>query len=67
MNVKQLRDEMIESFKRLQSGGLKAKDAKELTNMAGKIIMSAKVQSDYNKQVGNANKIIGFLDVESEE
>ena len=65
-NIKDLRDELIESFGELKSGKLKTKDAKELTNMAGKIIHSAKTELDYNKHIGSKRKI-EFLDVEEED
>jgi hypothetical protein len=64
-NIKELRDELLKSFADLKAGKLKAKEAKELTNLAGKIIMSAKTQSDYNKQM-NTPRVILFLDVPSE-
>jgi len=64
-NIKTLRDDLLSSFEDLKSGKLKSKDAKELTNLAGKIILSAKVQLDYNKQIDSKRKI-AFLDVSSE-
>jgi hypothetical protein len=66
MNVKNLRDSLIESFEQLKSGKLKPKEAKELTNMAGKIILSAKTELDYNKYMKQDRKI-DFLDVEEKE
>jgi hypothetical protein len=65
MNIKDLRDQLLQSFSDLQSGKLKTKDAKELTNMSGKIILSAKVELDYNKFMKLGRKI-DFLDVEEE-
>lgn len=66
MNVKQLRDSMIESFEQLKNGELKVKEAKEITNLAGKIILSAKVQMDYNKML-NLTRQVDFLDVPEED
>lgn len=66
MNIKDLRDSLLESFEQLKSGKLKTKDAKELTNMSGKIILSAKTELDYNKFMKSRRKI-DFLDVEGEE
>jgi hypothetical protein len=66
MNVRNLRDSLIESFEELKSGKLKPKEAKELTNMAGKIILSAKTELDYNKYMKQDRKI-DFLDVEETE
>lgn len=61
-NVKELRDELIESFNDLKSGKIKAKDAKELTNISGKILMSAKIELDYNKYL-DRKEVIDFLEV----
>jgi hypothetical protein len=66
MNIKDLRDSLLESFEQLKAGNLKTKDAKELTNMSGKIILSAKVQIDYNKFM-KLERNIDFLDVKEEE
>lgn len=65
MNIKDLRDSLLESFDQLKKGNLKTKEAKELTNMSGKIILSAKVELDYNKFMKLERKI-DFLDVEEE-
>jgi hypothetical protein len=61
-NVKELRDELIKSFNDLKSGKIKAKDAKELTNISGKILMSAKIELDYNKYL-DRKEVIDFLEV----
>ena len=66
MNIKDLRDSLIESFGELKEGKLKPKEAKEQTNMAGKIIMSAKVELDYNKFM-KTERVIDFLDVENKD
>ena len=60
MNIKDLRDSLVESFGELKQGKLKSKDAKELTNLAGKIIMSAKTELDYNKYMKTKKKIDFF-------
>ena len=62
MNIKNLRDSLLESFEDLKKGKLGTKDAKEITNMSGKIILSAKVEMDYNKLMKLERKI-DFLDV----
>lgn len=61
-NIRDLRDSLLESFEQLKAGKLEPKRAKEITNMSGKIILSAKVELDYNKQVKN-KKRVDFLDV----
>lgn len=42
-----LRLRLAKTFEELSSGSLKAKEAKELANIAGKMINSAKVQVEY--------------------
>ena len=66
MNIKDLRDQLLKSFSDLQSGKMKTKDAKELTNLSGKIILSAKVELDYNKFM-KLDRKIDFLDVDAEK
>ena len=61
-NIANLRDSLLASFEELKKGNLDNSDAKEITNMAGKIILSAKVEMDYNKLIGNLKKI-DFLEV----
>lgn len=65
-NIKDLRDELLSSFEALKSGKLKTKDAKELTNLSGKIILSAKVELDYNKFM-KLDRKIDFLNVKDED
>jgi len=57
----QLRDELLVVFDQLQSGAIKPKDAKELANVAGKIINSAKVQLEYHA-LRKTTPDIPFLD-----
>lgn len=47
-NVSELRDNLSQVYAELRSGTIKAKDAAELANIAGKIINSAKVQIEYH-------------------
>ena len=47
-NVVELRDELAKVFSDLSNGGIKAKDAAEMANVAGKMIDSAKVQLEYH-------------------
>lgn len=64
-NIKDLRDELITAFQDLKDGKINAKNAKELTNLAGKIIMTAKTQLDYDKHLNN-KKNINFLNVDED-
>ena len=60
-NVTELRDVLLNTFDELVSDKIEFEKAKEISNMAGKIISSSKVQMDYNKQTKN-NKKIDFLE-----
>ena len=60
-NVSQLRDELSTTFTGLQSGDISPKTAKELANLAGKMINSAKVQLDYHAMRKETKQKIGFL------
>lgn len=65
MNIKNLRDELIEVFEGLKAGSVKTKDAKELINCSGKIILTSKIELDYNKFM-NLKRTVDFLDVKEE-
>lgn len=60
-NIKDLRDDLIKNYKALKKGKMSIRTARELSNIAGKIIASSTVQLDYNKTVGNNNRPIKFL------
>lgn len=60
-NATQLRDELAVVFDELRSGAIKPKDARELANVAGKIINSAKVQLEYHA-LRKTTPDIPFLD-----
>lgn len=47
-NVSELRDSLFQVYAELRNGEIKAKDAAELANIAGKMISSAKVQIEYH-------------------
>lgn len=46
-NAEELRDELAQTFAQLKAGEIKASEAAELANLAGKMIGSAKVQVEY--------------------
>lgn len=46
-NIKEVRKELCNAFNDLKSGELDTKRASELSNMAGKIINSLKVELEY--------------------
>ena len=62
-NVKDLRDELIQTFEQLRSGKVGISEAKELANVSGKILSSAKLQLEYNKYAQSKNRI-KFLESE---
>lgn len=62
-NIKDLREELIDLFDLLKEGKIKTRDAKEIINCSGKIILSAKTELDYNKYVGKKVQI-DFLEVD---
>lgn len=61
-NIQDLTSNLVVNYEKLCNGELKPKEAKEISNMAGKIIGSAKVNLEYNKQM-NYKRKISFLDV----
>lgn len=63
-NIKDLRSELIDLFDMLKEGKIKTRDAKEIINCSGKIILSAKTELDYNKYIGKKVEI-GFLEVDN--
>lgn len=61
MNVKGLRDELLNTFNKLRGGSIGIQEAKELANVSGKVLSSAKLQLEYNKYTQSQNSI-KFLD-----
>jgi len=62
-NIQKLRDDLSENYLRTKNGEMAIPLCKELSNSAGKIISSAKVQMDYNKMTGKKDAKIPFLEV----
>jgi len=48
-NIKELRDSLVDNYELLKTGEMPMKLGKELSNTAGKIINSLKVELEYNK------------------
>ena len=61
-NIEELRNSLTQNYSKILSGELIPKVAKEVTNTAGKIINTCKIQMDYNKELG-IKKEIPFLEV----
>ena len=60
-NITELRNELINLFDCIKTNNIDQKVAKEMNSTASKIISSAKLELDYNKQIKN-NKKIDFLE-----
>jgi predicted ABC-class ATPase len=60
-NVSELRAELSAVYAELRSGTVDAKVAKELANLAGKMITSAKIQIDYHTMRGDKTAKINFV------
>lgn len=60
-NMNDLTADLIGNYEKLTKGILTEKRAKEVSNMAGKIINSCKTQLEYNSFM-KLNKKIPFLD-----
>lgn len=56
-NAKELRDEMVSVFNDVKADKIDLKKAKELTNAAGKILNTVKVQLTYNQLMDRKEKI----------
>ncbi len=56
-NAKELREEIISVFEDVKSDKIDLKKAKELTNAAGKILNTVKVQIMYNSLMDRKEKI----------
>lgn len=63
MNIKELRDNLAEDFTQMKDGEMSLPLGKARASTAGKIVSSSKVELEYNKQVGQADKKIPFLEV----
>lgn len=59
-NVVQLRDALLETFDGLRAGTIGNSEAKQVANVAGKVLSSAKNEMEYNKMVQSKSKIAFF-------
>lgn len=57
MNVTELREELVNVFNKLKNKEIGLQEAKELSNVSGKIVSTAKAQLEYNKYSGSKSKI----------
>jgi len=56
-NIKELTEDLKNVYKEARSGQLDIKVAKELANVAGKILKSASLNLEYNKHTGDKTPI----------
>jgi len=61
MNVTEMRNQLVDVFGKLRAKKIGVNEAKELANVSGKIISSAKTQLEYNKYCGSKQEI-NFLE-----
>jgi hypothetical protein len=61
-NIKELRDDLLNTYDGLESKKMPLNMAKEKANTAGKILNSLKLELDYNEK-RKYNKKIDFLEV----
>ena len=61
MNVVELRDDLLDVYTDFRAGKIGSNEAKQASNVSGKILSSAKLQIEYNKMV-QSKKRIEFLD-----
>lgn len=56
-NITDLRTDLLQSYEQIKSGEMKVDQAKEVANIAGKVLKSCKLQLDYYRQMDYKNKI----------
>lgn len=60
-NIKELRDDLLNIYGRIENKQIPLNMAKEKANVAGKILGSLKLQMEYNDKRGQKDKEIDFL------
>lgn len=60
-NIDSLRENLLTNYNKLQNGQLTGKEAKNIADMAGKIMSSCKLELQYAKH-HNKKKRISFLE-----
>lgn len=59
-NITELRKSLADNYEKMKAGEMEIKQGKELSNCAGKIIQSLKVELEYQTLLG-INKEIDYL------
>lgn len=50
-NIKQLRNSLVDNYEKMVSGEMELKTGKELANTAGKILLSLRIELEYNSMM----------------
>ena len=56
-NITELRKSLADNYQKMKEGKMEIKQGKELSNCAGKIIQSLKVELEYQTLLGNTKEI----------
>lgn len=56
-NITELRKSLADNYTKMKAGKMNINLGKELSNAAGKIINSVKVELEYNQQLGRKERI----------
>lgn len=56
-NITELRNSLSDNYEKMKKGEMEIKEGKELSNCAGKIIQSLKVELEYQALLGTKKEI----------
>jgi|TARA_R110000744_G_scaffold379950_2_gene499276 hypothetical protein len=56
-NITELRKSLADNYQQMKDGKMEIKEGKELSNCAGKIIQSLKVELEYQALLGTSKEI----------
>lgn len=56
-NITELRKSLADNYQKMKDGKMEIKEGKELSNCAGKIIQSLKVELEYQTLLGTTKEI----------
>jgi len=62
MTITTLRDDLATAFEEIKTETLDLKKAQAINKTAGRIIQTAKLEMEYNTNMGKPEKIIPFLE-----
>lgn len=55
--ITELRDSLLDNYEKMKSGEMEIKKGKELANVAGKVLLSVRVELEYNEFFGIKERI----------